>query len=591
MSGDVAFAFQRAPPAPAAEFDSEFERTIPSSLVAQDGSASLSQRWVSSSSSFPSASLSRPLSAASQRRPSLSQSPSQMVTSAISDEEDSEADEDDDSQGEERYSDDEEQYAAEEEQKEEDEAASPHRLQRLRSASHPEQYRDRHLSVEQPVSRARTPSVSVAGVTDSLSLASLTTGAALEVESLTGSQWRQRLRAMKQQITDSQYSRGERLMLAADSPFLHGAHGFSPADSISLSVSVTEVGMPRQSPPGLSQQGRIRSEATVRSTSRATAHHQSITSSNIPLLSSFDSAPSSSPLRFASTFDSASLSATARSTASSISTSLAVKHSAFAKDREGMEQERRELIKEKRRMVQTIDDHQRQLEAVQVQYEAAEGKLTAMANAKGMRKVGEGTNSRFERRAQTDDGQLNPHLSSSQLLASLQREIKELEQEKEDKEQRQDMEEERELEEDNKRRRQHEERAGVDDEAAGGDEDDPEREAFQGMSRRRRLQALRERKRQLMAELHAMQDQLMASRAKQDNSSTALELASLEADLITARAHLNEYEQQRERALDRLERSASPSSHARALPRSPPSWSVLRLTDLCSLSLLRVLFS
>ena len=533
-------------------------------------------------------SLSRPASSTSQRRPSVSAT---VVTSAISDEEEDDDYSQDEDASADQHSDGShsaERSEEEGEHQEEPAVTAQPRSATARSATRTKAAQD-SLRVPRPALTATAPvRQEVEKAAPTLSASELTR-AVSEVPALSGGAWRQRLRWLKEQLVQH-HSRGERIALAHDSAFLDAAGEDEETNPLPRSSSFNAEAKEQ---PTVRAHGRARSEAS-RTAHRTQAHHRSITSSNIPHLAPFDAASSTltafttrAPL--SSTLPSASaLPSTARST---ISAAFAAKYSAFAKDLEGMEQERRELLRDKRRLLALIAQHHTELQAVQEEWQRADERLLALAKAKGMTRVGEGTNSRFEPRAQLEDGRLNPALSTAQLVLGLQRDIAALEKEKEEKEVRQD-----ELEEE-ERRREEEERKnrGSGDGEEGedyGEEDEQGMRVTAGLSGRRRLRALRERKRLLLEKLHAMQDQLLATRQRPHTAAgrDSARLAQLEADCRRLRLHNDEYRMQRDKAVQRLERSAAallhhPTSHTAAAVsrsvRSSPSHPLFAVYGVC----------
>ena len=479
-----------------------------------------------------------------------------MVTSAVSDEEeevDDDYEDDEDAEAEEHL------QSSEEEEEEEEEYKEEPTVQVLPPK---EPVQRRLVPTKQRAAAQRNGSAGRAAFIASaplkqgnkqaapaLTVADLTR-AVSEVPVLSGAQWRQRLQKLKEQVVQQRYSRGERLVLPADSAFLDAAE------------EAEEEAEPLSRRSGLSaeakEQPTVRAHGRARSESSHTAHrryarHHSLTSSDLPLLAPFEppstSTTSAPPLSF--TLPSASASALPSTARSTVSAAFAAKHSTFAKDLEGMEQERRELLRDKRALLAVIARHQAELASVQAEWQRAEERLLHMARAKGMMRVGEGANSRFEPRPLLDDGRLNPALSTPQLVLALQREIEMLEREKEVKEVRQDEVEERE--------RRAEEVEGGEEEGDGeGEGGHGQGEVRTGYGGRRRLRALRERKRQLLEKLHAMQDQLLATRQRPQTGQDSGRLAQLETDCRRLRAHYDEYQLQREKAIQRLERSATP---------------------------------
>ena len=512
MLNTAAFAVQRAPAA-------EMERTV---VASSDESHLTTPAW---------ASVSRPASSASQRRPSLSA----VVTSAISDEEDDD-DLDSDDYSEEWRGKEEEEEEEREHVEENKESLStgnrrPRQLSSTQRTAAPSLQRRASATSQRgsvaPATRSRpssipTKSTALPSAVSSSSVLAAVAQCTDEVVSLSGVQWRGRLQRMRAEVMEQRYSRGERLTMADDSAFLDDEED---ADTSAAAYAATGI-----------------------------VGHKSLSGSDLPVLSPFDRSDEVDSSPFSSTLDSAFLSSTARSTASN-SAAAALKHSAFAKDREGMEQEKRELQREKRRLLCAIAEHEEQLSAVRAEFERQDARLLQLARQKGLVRVGEGTSSRFERRAETDDGRLNPALSSTQLIHSLQREVQLLEREKEERERRQDERDEEERDREERERAQRRRRGD-------GEDSDGVDAALRGMGPRRRLLAVRERKRQLLERIHAMQDQLTAGRQKAQQLSaassrqSAASAAQLDADLRREQSHHSEYETQRRRAMERLDRSA-----------------------------------
>ena len=485
----------------------------PASTAENDFDSAAQESMWTGRSSFAS---SRPVSAGSERRPSLSAA----VTSAISDEEDSEADNGDD----ERHST--EQYSDFEDDdcnaKKRTPVASAQRAARDRTSGR-SSAQQRGAGAHGTAS-GRKSNTAEADAAPVLSFGALARTASSEAVVLSGPQWRQRLHSARQEVIERRYSRGERLIVDADSLFIDSDDGSADGHGAADPLRPGTGARPRSAMGGSAQ--------------LPTAQHRSMTGGDLPALSPFEAVPSG---RFSATFDAAAQSTTARSTASSAS--FALKHAAYAKDREGMEQERRELQRIKRGLLRAISDHERHAGAVQAEHEAVDAALLALARQKGMARVGHGSGSRFERRAVTDDGRVNPQLSLGQVLRALQREIAALEREKEDKERAQDAAEERESQ--------------AEQQTALEDADDGRGAQQSAVSQRRRLLALREKKRALLEKVHAMQDRLMETRrrppglAPADDTSAAL--TQLEQSLTRARAHKREYTEQRRRAAERLD--------------------------------------
>ena len=532
MSADAA-AVQRAP---ASALHAELQRTI----VAVRDDAALKVSSLAIRDASPS-SLSRPSWSSSQRRPDAPP----VFTSAISDEEEEEGNEDEDDDASDDYSD----YEGGEEKEQaatKGTSATPPPRNHFTSTSatgSPQLRSQQHNSqTRSPLSSAAAAAASkLKKSTVNSSPASLAGIAhSSDVFSLSGCQWRQQLRLAKQQLMDRRYSRGELSVEHTASPRTPNSENDSTQTFTHSSRRPSDTAPPQQRP---------------------TAHTKSMSSIDLPAFSPLDGlVDSSHPSRFTSPFDSSLLPSTTRSDLPpSHSAAAALKHSTFAKDREGMEQERRELLQEKRRIVTAIAQHERELLGVIEEYAECEAGMMRLTEQRGMMRVREGTSSRFERRAQIEDGRLNPTMSTAQLVRALQCEIQQLRKDKEEREEEQDA---RDAQDREDEERWTQGRGAADDETKDGEEDVVLR--GERRTRRGRLLEVREQKRLLFERLHHLQDELLEGRRRAaldvNSQEKVASLARLEGELQRVQSENEEYQQQRRRATERLERSMPPHS-------------------------------
>ena len=363
---------------------------------------------------------------------------------------------------------------------------------------------------------------SQAELQSSPSLSALLASASLtDVKGLTATQWRQRLQRLTQQIAAEGHSRGQRLSLPDELRLDEAEEKQAEGDRRSLS--------------------RPSSRPSSRSALRR---------NGVPALSSDAYAAASAQRSYNSTAP--QLSATARSAVSTSSamssaSSLTLRHAAFAKDAEGMDQERRQLQQERQRLRSQLELHQRQLAEVTAQFELWQARMLQRGREKGLVRVG----GRWEAMAEVGaERRLNPHLSSVQLVRSLQREVAELEREKEERECEMDAIEEQEREQELSRARERRQTGEEAEDEEGQREDDE----LSALSQRQRLAALKARKRAVLEEIHSMQDELSGSRDRQRNSRPSLRLSRLMEQRQRLQSHCHDYGLQISRAKAALDR-------------------------------------
>ena len=471
----------------------EYTRTIPSTDV-------LPSRPTSKVSARSAFSATAPLSAPPSR-PLSAQSRSQLVTSAISDEEQSDSD-GDSSNGQEEY----EQRAT---------APQPQPLPTSTTRPHTA---DNHVAKNRPATTAnRTSRPATAAASrqayqpSSLSLRLEASGTIEAVKPLSGAEWRTRLQQMKARIVREGYSRGERLDSGEQEE-----------------EEKQQLDFPLDAP-------------------------------NNDRTSSLTSLNQASFARATQPSQQAATSSTARSTASSAPsphTSLALKWNAYAKDQEGMEQELKSLRRDKRHMLALLDTHAEQLVTTQQKHGRLLARLTSLARQKGMLLV-TAPDGRTKAELAGEVGEagegevrLNPLLSMQQVAVSLQREVARLEVERERKECEQDeleeqqrLEEERAAEEDKRERRWN---RADDDYSDDGEDDDNQPQRPPRITQRHRLRVLREKKAALLQQVHDLQEQLQRSGGGESGLSRKDQAAmeTLIASIATARSHADTYEEQ-----------------------------------------------
>ena len=416
-------------------------------------------------------------------RPLSAQSRSQLVTSAISDEEDSDSDVSSDGL-------DEYKQRAIPRKPQPTTAARPHTADNSASAV-------RRVTPSAPPSRPATAAASRQQYEpSSLALRLEANGAIEAIKPLSGEEWRARLQQLKARIVAEGYSRGERLDT-----------GEEEKEQLELSTNTDTTehsSLPSLDQASFARAARLSQQAGLSSTARSTA-----------------------------------------STAPSPHTTLALKWNAYAKDQEGMEQELKTLKRDKRHLLALIDAHTQQLAATQQRHTRLVAKLTALAQQKGMLLV-TAADGRTKAEAAGEVGEaeavrLNPLLTTQQIAASLQREVARLEVEKERKECEQDeieeqqrLEEERAADEDRRERRSS---------LADDDYSDDDAQQRPRLTQRHRLRAQREKKAALLQKVHDLQEQLQRSsgetalRSKDQAASNALIAA-----IATARTHADTYE-------------------------------------------------
>ena len=468
----------------------EYTRTLPSTA----DSASTPPHTANQRSARSAFSATVPLSAPPSR-PLSAQSRSQLVTSAISDEEASDSD------------------ASSDGQDEYDERAVARHTQ-LTPTARP-QTADNSASKLRPTpTSTRNSRPATAAATrqpyepSSLALRLEASGTIEAIKPLTGQEWKARLQHLKARIVREGYSRGERL----DS-------GEEEKQQLDLS---TDTDSQRASITSLNQAGFAR--AALLSQQAATASTARSSASGAP----------------------------------SPHTSLALKWNAYAKDQEGMEQELKALKRDKRHLLALIDTHTQQLATTHHKHSRLLTKLTALAQQKGMLLVTAADGrTRAEAAGEVAEGEgvrLNPLLSVQQVAVCLQREIGRLEVEKERKECEQDeVEEQQRLEEETAAEDERREKQLSRDDDDYSDDEEQQRPR---LTQRQRLRVVRVKKAALLQQVHELQEQLQRGGGESVLSSKEQAAAkALIVAIATARTHADTYEEQlgqRQRQLERV---------------------------------------